>query len=497
MSSLASDLKQLAGDSVLALFGRGVALGGGFLVHTLLVRNLDPETFGVLSLALTITSVGAGFAIIGMGQAVTRFISGSSSEQTSSYVVVGTVVAITGGLLITVGIYTYRDILGVFFAAPELGGVLQFLAVLIVIRPLEGVILGTVRGFEKTRWKVISNDILPFVINIPIFLYFVFRGDVLLGAIAFYLLQSLTRIVLLNFQLIRWGGWTFRPVLPKREQFSEMVWFAWPLAFESLVVVFLGSIDILMLGRFMSSQKVGFYRSIQPVAKLLIFLLQALTFIYLPIATRYFEQGSFDELDTIYKAATRWLTFATFPLFLFYLVLGDAFIQSLFTEEYVVAWPALAILSVGMYSRVVAGPNGTTIKAINRTREDLLASVAALVTNFVLNYFLIPRYGIVGAAAATTTGYVVYNLIDISIIHKYTGVSPFHWKLVKPLVPTTIVILGLDQIVALRHPSLIELFVIGVSFVVIHLGSILATSSFTAEDQELLSDIIRGPDQGQ
>ena len=491
MASLINDLRQLVEDSVLVLLGQGVALGGSFVVHTLLVRNLEPETFGVLSLGLTIASVGAGIAIFGMGQAVTRFISGAPLKQASSYIVVGMAVATTTSLFAAVTLYTYRDILETFFAAPELGGILQVFAVLIVIQPLKGIVLGAVRGFEKSRWKVISNDTLPFLINVPVLLYFVSQGDVLLGAIVFYFLQSLVRIVLLSYQLGWWSEWTFEPVLPEREQFYEMVWFAWPLAFESLVVVFLGSIDILMLGRLASTQKVGFYRSIQPVAKILIFLLQALTFIYLPMATRYFEQENLGELDAIYKAATRWLTFATFPLFLFYLVLGDAFLRSLFSEEYVVAWSALAILSVGMYSRVVAGPNGMTIKAINRTREDLIASIAALGTNFVLNYVLIPRYGIAGAAAATTMGYAVYNLIDLLIIYRYTNVSPFHWKLVKPLVPTALIVFGIDQIVGFGRPSLVELFIVGVSVSVLHLGSILFTSSFTAEDWKLLNDLVR------
>jgi len=247
--------------------------------------------------------------------------------------------------------------------------------------------------------------------------------------------------------------------------------------------------DILMLGWFLGPTSVGIYRSIQPVAKMLIFLLQALTFIYLPIATRYFQKEAFDELDSIYKTSTRWISLLTFPLFIYLVVFGKPLISTLFTPDYASAWVALGILSVGMYSRVFAGPNGMTVKAINRTREDLFASVGGVVTNFVLNILLIPEFGISGAALATACGFFVYNIIDLFIIHNYTGVHPFHWDLVTPMVPTILIVVTLAQFVSASEYSLVQLVLLGIFISLIHLVSILSTSGLTTEDKQLLSEI--------
>jgi O-antigen/teichoic acid export membrane protein len=244
-----------------------------------------------------------------------------------------------------------------------------------------------------------------------------------------------------------------------------------------------------MLGWFLEPAKVGFYRSIQPVSQVLIFFLQSLTFIYLPIATRYFEEGSLENLSTIYKASTRWITVATFPLFIFFVVFGRDFIQVIFSPEYTVAWLSLAILSVGMYSRVIAGPNGMTIKAIDRTQEDLLASICALITNFSLNTVLIPRYGIAGAALATSISYIIYNIIDLYIIYRYIGVTHLDASLLKPLIPTTVLVVAAAQVFSTSGITLFGLILVGVGISCVHLLSTILTTGLTAEDRILIDNL--------
>lgn len=211
----------------------------------------------------------------------------------------------------------------------------------------------------------------------------------------------------------------------------------------------------------------------------------------MPIATRYFTDDEYNKLDSIYKAATRWVAHATFPLFILYLLFGREFIRAVFTEEYTVAWIALSVLAVGMYSRVLGGPNGMTIKAIDRTREDLLASISSIVTNTILNFVLIPRCGIEGAALATTTSFFIYNIIEIILIYRYTGVTPFHWDLVTPMLPTALVTVLFATVIDMNASSLLFLFAIGVGITVVHLLSVGVITGLRPEDK-LLIEQIRG-----
>lgn len=487
MSSYLEDLGKLFSDSGLVVLGKVVTTTIGFLAHTLLVRNLDPDIFGVFTLAVTIASVGAGFAAIGMNETVARFISATDRKQTDQYIAIGIfIVLLTGGLFAAM-IYSGDELLEKLFSSNGLAGFLQALAIVVLLKPLADVVVAVVRGFEKTRWKVVSNDILPFVVSLGVLGYFVYQKEILLGALLFYILRPVFRIILLLINFSQWNKWSFRPVVPSRSTTSEMFFFTWPLAFQGFVALFMGNMDILMLGWLSTSSEVGYYRSIQPVSRMLLFFLTSLTFIYLPIATRYYTQGELGKLDSLYKIATQWVTQATFPLFLFFLLFGSDFIAAVFSEEYLTAWVPLIILSIGMYSRVFVGPNGMTIKAIDRTQEDLLASVTSLITNLLLNFALIPRYGIDGAAVATTLSFFVYNTIEIGLIRKYTGVSPFHWDLVKPIFLTSLLITGSTIIIDFQNLSFPDLFLIGLSISVVHLISIALMLGLRPEDQMLLN----------
>jgi len=131
-----------------------------------------------------------------------------------------------------------------------------------------------------------------------------------------------------------------------------------------------------------------------------------------------------------------------------------------------------------------------TIEAIDRTREDLLASLSALITNAVLNLLLVPRYGIEGAAIATTLSFFVFNAIELSIIYKYTGISPFHWDLATPILPTTFVTLAFTLVLDIQTPSLPVLFLIGLGICTIHLVSITFIIGLRPEDQLLLDQLL-------
>lgn len=474
---------------MIALVGRVTLVGGGFVTHTLLVRNLDPDIFGVLSLALAIVSACAGFAAIGMNQAAGRFIGGANRNEASGYIVICVSVVFVSGIFTMLILYTFRGRIEYFFTYSGLSSLLKIFAVLVILRPLAQVSVGVAQGFKKTRWKVVGNDILPFIVSLPILCYFILQKQIITGAILYYILTPIVRITILTMTLRRWKDWTFSMTIPSKGQYFEILSFSWPLAFESLVVVFLGSIDILMLGRLATADLVGLYRSVQPVSKMLFILMTSLSFIYLPIATEYFENDDISTLNTVYKTSTRWVTQATFPLFIFYIFFGEDLITVFFGTEYVAAWGALIVLSVGMYSRVVAGPNGMTIKAIKKTRIDLWASVGALLINIVLNILLIPMYGMIGAAVATATSYMIYNIIDLIILYKNTGVNPFHWDLVVPFFPTIIVIIVLTHFYTLKDPSIIKLLLIGLTILAIHLLSIMATTGLTDEDKMLIKSI--------
>jgi O-antigen/teichoic acid export membrane protein len=241
------------------------------------------------------------------------------------------------------------------------------------------------------------------------------------------------------------------------------------------------NLDVILIGYFLSSSSIGFYRSVQPLSRGLTLFLGAFTFLYLPIATDYFESGNHTEMDRIYKASTKWILFVTYPLALLFVFFSPEVILTLYDERYLPASTALSVLAIGMFLRAVVGPNGATIKAINKTKIDLLASIVGLVTNLLLNIYLIPKFGFVGAAIATSFSFLAFNLVDSLVVYLTIGVHPFSIHVFKQLVPSGIGAWYLSTTDFIT-PGLGNLILLGVILTVFHLLSYFLTGSLDRDD---------------
>lgn len=106
----------------------------------------------------------------------------------------------------------------------------------------------------------------------------------------------------------------------------------------------------------------------------------------------------------------------------------------LFEKSYASAWAVSALLVIGVMVHALSGNLGTLYAVSKKTLGALTTSAAGAVTNIVLNYFFIPKFGIMAAATTTLIGYfvvLIYRWIDVSRIYKLT--VP-----VKSIIETTI-----------------------------------------------------------
>ncbi len=142
-----------------------------------------------------------------------------------------------------------------------------------------------------------------------------------------------------------------------------------------------------------------------------------------------------------------------------------------------------------MFTRVIVGPNGATIQAINRSEIEMYASLLGMVVNVGFNIMLIPLIGIKGAAIATSFGFIFYNLIEIVVIYRDTGIVPISMTIVTPIIPT--IIIGSVSALVLRHWTLDLplLMLITILLGLLHVGSVIITRNLEEKDLLLLKEI--------
>jgi O-antigen/teichoic acid export membrane protein len=178
----------------------------------------------------------------------------------------------------------------------------------------------------------------------------------------------------------------------------------WPLIFSALLTMIYLRIDQIMLGNMVGSKELGHYSVAVQVSEVWYFIPMALCSSVFPAivkAETFSEELFYERLQKLYNLMALFSYGVAIPVAFF----SDEIIGVLFSSEYSAAGPLLAILIwTGVFTSLGAA-RYLLIVAKNWTRVNLVSIALGCAMNILLNLFLIPKYGAMGAVVATFISY--------------------------------------------------------------------------------------------
>ncbi|MFD1562847.1 lipopolysaccharide biosynthesis protein [Haloarchaeobius amylolyticus] len=268
--------------------------------------------------------------------------------------------------------------------------------------------------------------------------------------------------------------------LPKRQIFN----YAISSVFFFLFLTSLYHVDVLLLQYWTSDEVVGYYKGALAIAEVLWLAPKA---VQLSILQRVSMLWNRDEIDAIQRKAqlvTRYVFLFTALLTLGMAVLAADFVPLYLGESFDSAVTPLRLLLPGVLGFAMARPTLAINQARRSLRPLLVATGACSLVNLVLNLLLIPTYGMIGAAIATSIGYgslVVFQ----SLAARHMGYDPLGGLQVRP----TLLTLGATAAVIFPlasglSSSLIALIVVPPVGAMIYVTTAVATGTVTVTDIE-------------
>lgn len=170
----------------------------------------------------------------------------------------------------------------------------------------------------------------------------------------------------------------------------------------SVAVSIYTNLDTVMLGFLSGNAQVGYYGTALKVRSVLAAVISALSTVTLPRLSYYAVQQQDDAFRALLRKAANFTYVVALPVTLFFCLCARSTVRLLSGESFLPAVPALRFLTVAVLFAGFSGITGTQLLVPRGQEKRLLQSIlcgAAL--DFVLNLFLIPRYGAAGAAFAT------------------------------------------------------------------------------------------------
>lgn len=491
MSGIAKGVQELSRSAGIIFIGTVIGQGLGLLGEVFIAKSLSPERYGNLSLAYTIILLGGTITLFGVHNGVTRLMTAFKKPlQRRRVLYHGHLLILLLSIIAILGFTVGREFLGNLMNEPELPGLLLLFFPLLIVNPTYYLTYGALRAESRPGAAIVAKDITGRTLPLTFLVIAVFLSRESLGAIVYWIgFPVVTLAVSIYYLRDKYRYSEIIEEVPDQGIIRRLWSFSWPLAASSFIFIFLSYLDIIMIGYFLQSKSVGYYRSIQPLREASTFALGAFSFIFLPMATEYFESGAIVELEKLYSASTKWIMMGTFPLVIVLGLFSDDIVRVAIGSEYLPAAPVLTILVFGLFFRAVVGMNGEIVQAINQTRIELVSAAIGLMTNFLLNVVLIPRFGIQGAAVATVVGYIVYNSAEIIGIFWTTGIHPFSVNNLKPLVPPLLVGVIIAHVLSSHPVGPLSLALIGFIIGSVQLLSPFITGSITQEDVYLIREI--------
>lgn len=411
--------KQIRGSSLL-LFGRILSLGINFLTQILMVRYLSTRDYGELAYGLAIVSFFRIFALLGLHDAIPRFVpiyrEGREYGKMFGTILLAVGAVLAGGMFIVCIVWQAPRLLMPFITHEGLPSLAIF-SVLIALVPVDAAdtLLDTLfASFAGTRDIFVRRYLLGPGLQFGVVVLLLWRKSTILFLAYGYLAAGATGVLVygvLLIKLMRNEGllqqFRFKDItIPAKETLAFVL--------PGLVSVFatcIAPVNVFLLGRLRTMPEVAFYRAAVPIADLNNIVFASFTLLYTPLAARLFAKADYRGINGLYWQTTAWMSVLSFPIFAVTFSLAKPLTMFLYGARYAPTGPVLAILSLAGYFNVMLGFNLQTLKVFERLRYVIAASVVATLINFVGSVALIKLYGTIGAGIGSAATQIAYNLL--------------------------------------------------------------------------------------
>ena len=431
------ELSTVAKGAGISFSGKITGTGIKYLTQVIIARFLGPDFFGIYALGIVLCQVGETLARMGLQSGTVRYVSIYNStkdiqrlkgvlKQAIGLPIIG------GSILGLVLILLSRPIAEGIFAEPNLTSVLRIFAISIPIGASMNVAASSTTGFKTTKYMVIVTGLLHPISN----LFFVFLlcaiGLGINGAVAAWVIAAILGLLVSVYfvkKIFPMGMWKrIKSVL----EVAKLLKFSLPLAFGSFLGFILLWMSTLMLGYFRPAYEVGIFRAASQTALLLMIILNSLNSIFSPMIADFIHRKAQNKLDQFFKLTTRWSFSLTLPLFIIIWLAGKDLLH-VFGQEFVAGWIPLVILAGGQL--VNAGTGGIAYMLIMSGHQyhKLYGDLLLVILNFMLNLFLIPRWGLLGAATATSISMASINILRVFQVHFMLKIHAYNWLYLKPI----------------------------------------------------------------
>lgn len=391
--NLSDSQKKIISNVTWSLGGKIVNMASALFVGILVARYLGPENYGIMNYVISYVAIFSVFATFGLDNIEIRELSRQGDKRDT---IMGTcfslriLFAVIAYLGIVVSLLLYRT--------DSFSSVMILAYGLTLFTSTGNILRNYFTSIVKNKYIVKSEIFRTFIgagIKILLLLlkapleYFIYAQifDTLLVASGYYISY---KSVVGSVKLWRFDKNIVGFIL--KESF--------PLVLSGAAVIVYQRIDQVMIGNMLDKTEVGYFATAGKFVDLIVFLPTVLVQTVTPMLIRAKEDhpATYESKKKIFVSITTWTAIImalTVSLLAYWLITYT------YGEKYAPAIPVLQIMAFKAVGMALSSSGGQIIIMERMQKWVFIKNIMGCVLCVVLNYMLIPRYGIIGSAAIT------------------------------------------------------------------------------------------------
>lgn len=232
--------------------------------------------------------------------------------------------------------------------------------------------------------------------------------------------------------------------------------------------------DSLLMSKILSVRDLGLWSVPYKITFAFQFIPAALTAsIYPAMSALFFSDPQ--RIGVLFAKAWRYLFFIVLPIAFGLLAIAEPVIVKLYGVSYLPSVPILRVLLVSLIFSFLTFVNGATLNAVNRHKIQTILLAVSLLISVSMNWFLLPVWGIGGAAFTALTSNIILFLGGIIMVRRAVDIPinlifSYAWKIF-----ISAVIMGLSAFVLVQKINFIIVIPLAaiIYFIILFLTGVL------------------------
>ncbi len=414
--------KAIKGSAAVFIMGILASLVS-YITRIFLARYLTPDEYGLFYAVFTFIVFFLFFRDLGLNSSLVKYIPEFKVKKQYDHIKTALVSALSfqmlSSVIFIILIFVFGRYLSInYFKNPLSYDLLRILSFYVLGSVFFRLLQSSFQGFQNIKiyslFEFLKNSL--FLIFSLVFFYFGF--GIFSPAVSYVLLSFVISLILLPF-FLKMFNFSSHRISDFGSVTKKLFLFAIPVFFTGIGGKFISHIDTLILTGYVPIAEVGIYNVILPTSMMFLYFGSSISAAVFPMVSELSAKNSFKKISDGVKLLHKYSFVAIIPPAIILLIFSKKFISLFFGLEYASGYFAMQILMIGMLFYVVAGINNSVISGLGKPKTVAKIILFAAIINTIINFILIPKYGIGGAAFSTTLSYIIVFVLSTVTVNSY------------------------------------------------------------------------------